>query len=365
MIKAKKFSIEDSNIANLGTELEKNVKHAAAEKENAWKQAGLQVGIEIWRIEKFHVVPWPKEQYGKFYSGDCYIVLRTYKKTPDAEKFSYDVHFWIGLNSTQDEYGTAAYKTVELDDHLHSAAVQHREIQGSETELFLTYFPKIQFLEGGIGSGFHHVEVKDYNPRLLQLKGKKSIVIREVPLQHESLNSSDVFVLDHGLQLYQMHGKDSNHIERAKAAEFAAHIQNERPGAEVKIFDETDNDENSAKFWEYLGGKKAISANAAAQSAPQVAPKKLLKLTEKGTDIKAVELDLVSQDQLESKDVFILDNGSHIFIWVGKDASKEEKSRALGFATDYLVKYNRPKNLPISRIVEGHENDAFLQSFDK
>jgi len=49
---------------------------------------------------------------------------------------------WNWLLYEQDEYGTAAYKTVELDTYLDDKPVQHREVEGHESELFLSYFPK-------------------------------------------------------------------------------------------------------------------------------------------------------------------------------------------------------------------------------
>lgn len=43
--------------------------------ENAWETAGLAAGLQIWRIDKFKVISWPKERIGTFYDGDSYLVL--------------------------------------------------------------------------------------------------------------------------------------------------------------------------------------------------------------------------------------------------------------------------------------------------
>jgi gelsolin len=99
--------------------------------------AGSKNGLEIWRIEKMDVAPVAKETYGTFYSGDCYIVLRTHDVKGRKVQ---DLHFWLGNNSSQDEAGAAALKTVELDQMLGDLPTQYREVQGSESDAFLGLF---------------------------------------------------------------------------------------------------------------------------------------------------------------------------------------------------------------------------------
>ena len=63
------------------------------------------------RTAAFKVIAWPKKEYGAFYNGDSYIILSTTKDT-EGGKLSWDIHFWLGKDTSQDEAGTAAYKTV-------------------------------------------------------------------------------------------------------------------------------------------------------------------------------------------------------------------------------------------------------------
>ncbi|XP_047314420.1 villin-3-like, partial [Impatiens glandulifera] len=177
--------------------------------EPAFQGAGQRIGTEIWRIENFQPVALPKSDYGKFYSGDSYIVLQTTAGKGGA--YLYDAHFWLGKDTSQDEAGTAAIKTVELDAILGGRAVQHRELQGFESEKFLSYFkPCIVPLEGGVASGFKKPEEEEFEIRLYICKGKRNVRLKQVPFSRSSLNHDDVFILDTKEKIFQFNGANSS-----------------------------------------------------------------------------------------------------------------------------------------------------------
>jgi len=255
---AKQVKLEDSNMANYGSKEHKEMRKEAAQKEAAWDKVGQEVGLQIWRIEKFLVKSWPKEHYGEFYSGDSYIVLHT--MVDDNGKKKYDIFFWLGAQTTQDEAGTAAYKTVELDDYLGDEPVQYREVQANETKKFLDLFPKMTVLDGGIGSGFRYVKPEHYVSRLLNVSGyQKHIQVHQVPLKLESLNNLDTFVLDAGLKIFQFNGSKATVWEKRKANAIVDELVASRNGKvkQTQIIDGLQDKGNPLieEFWKFFWRK--------------------------------------------------------------------------------------------------------------
>lgn len=365
--KAKQYDWKDSNLALFGSDVEKNIKKASAETEEAWQGSGQEPGLRIWRVVKFQIKDWPKEDYGNFFDGDSYIILNTYKPDPDSEKLAYDVHFWIGKYSSQDEYGTAAYKTVELDHFLNDEPVQHREVMNHESALFKTYFDSVTLLKGGADSGFKHVEPEKYTSRLLRYKrvGRR-VQVKELPLKRSSLNSDDVFILDKGLDIYQLNGSGANKDEKFQAMQYCQQLESDRNGkAKAETFEEGAISEEH-DFYKSLTGEDDDDDDDIEGDYSQ-RPKKLFRLSDAdgSLDMELVSEGTIDRSSLDSNDAFIVDAGNSVIVWIGSGASKSEKRKGLEYATRYLMDADA-KLLPISVVGENQIckelDDAFINA---
>ncbi|KAI0317613.1 fragmin60 [Amylostereum chailletii] len=378
LTKPVKYNIEDSNIALFGSNLEKRVHEHAGDIEHAWTDAGLEPGLQVWRVEKFTVVDWPKERHGSFYDGDSYIVLHTYKKDPDSEALYYDLHFWLGENTSQDEAGTAAYKTVELDDHLKGRPVQHREVQGFESVRFISYFPQFTTLRGGVSTGFHHVTAPppDDISRLYRVgvvqdhahPGKSVLLVREVPSDATSLERGDVFVLDKGAVIWQLNTRDSVGKEKFRAAEFVQSIVNERKGpCESTVFDEGGS--GAGIFLSALG-LDVFPTRSHRNATSGRGTVKLFRLSDStGT------MELAPASSLSSDDAFLLDAATDdaqpaVYVWIGRNASLKERRSALQYAQAHLYEKRRrgeiaSAGISVVAMREGSESDDFTEALTR
>uniref|UniRef100_A0A915CLX7 Gelsolin-like domain-containing protein n=1 Tax=Ditylenchus dipsaci TaxID=166011 RepID=A0A915CLX7_9BILA len=335
------------------------------------KGIGQTRGLQIWRIKKFALEDVPKEQYGNFYAGDSYIVLHT------KNKGEWDVHFWLGKDTTQDEMGTAAIKTVELDDSLGGLPVQYRELQDHESPLFLSYFKDgIKYLHGGNATGFNHVTdpYDNFKPILFHCKGKRNVRCTQVKCVKESLNLGDVFILDLGLNLYVWCPPESGRLERIKGMTQAKSIRDaERAGRpKIHVLDQDWNKNDT--FWKHFGGKD----KAAFIKAPHAAGKDedywrehrdavtLWRVSDATGQLKVTEVSKggLNINDLDTKDAFILDavHGG-TFVWVGKECTLAERKKAMDFGTQYLEQKKRPVYSQLIRVLEGAESSNFAQWF--
>ncbi|KAJ6809051.1 villin-2 [Iris pallida] len=334
--------------------------------EPAFQGAGQRVGMEIWRIENFQPVPLPNSDYGKFYTGDSYIVLQTTAGKGGA--YLFDIHFWLGKDTSQDEAGTAAIKTVELDAVLGGRAVQHRELQGHESDKFLSYFkPCIIPLEGGVASGFKKPEEESFETRMYICRGKRVVKLKQVPFARSSLNHDDVFILDTENKIYQFNGANSNIQERAKALEVIQHLKEQyhEGKCDVAIIDDgkLEAESGSGEFWVFLGGFAPIGRKAVSEedATIETTPGKLYSINDGQLNL---EEGIPTKSMLENHKCYLLDCGAEIFVWVGRVTQVEERKSASKAAEEFIINENRPKTTRITQLIQGYETQYFRSNFE-
>lgn len=364
---------EDSNLAMLGSIYEKALRLQRAEGEPQWKTIKKEPGLYIWRIEKFNVIPWPKDEYGTFYQGDTFIVL-SITKDEENDSLDYNAHMWVGQDSTCDESGTGAYKIVELNDYFNSEMTLIYEEQGFESSLFTSYFNNINILSGGIESGFKKVGPEKYNHKLLHVRGVgKCIQANEVPFVVDSMNDEDVFIFDLGLKLINWRGSKANGFEKFHGTTLCNKIKNERNGKPVieEIEEGEKQDEIEKIFQEHAKPNVLKSKNPRRRLRTKESQidmdkgchNKMMRLFEKDGKLDMVEVEF-KKESLKSEDSFLIDRGDCIIIWIGNKTTSLEKKFGIVFARKYQNDENRNRHLPILQIKEGKKQKEVDACFE-
>lgn len=292
------------------------------------------------------------------------------------KKLSWDVHFWLGLETTQDEAGAAAILTVQLDDLLGGAPIQYREVQEHESQRFLNYFKSgIRYMPGGVASGFKKTEINSAGEkRLFQVKGKKNIRVRQVDLSISSMNKGDCFILDAGNDIYVYVGKSSKRVEKMKAISAANQVrdQDHNGRSRVHIVDEFSSENDLEQFFQILGsGSPSQVPDESTSEDDESFERKDESITTLYTvsdasgqlKITPIAQKPLKQEMLNTNDVFILDTGSGIYVWVGKKATEQEKKQGMSRAQGFLQTKKYPVWTKVTRIVEGAESAPFKQYF--
>jgi len=354
-----------------------SVAHAKRNMHPAFKNAGTQEGLKIWRIENFEPVPYPEKDYGKFYSGDSYIVLFTKEDKSKKGTFTWDIHFWLGNQTSQDEAGAAAILAVDLDDGLGGGPVQHREVQEHESQQFLSYFKSgVRYVPGGVASGFKHVDINAPGEKALyQVKGKRNVRVRQVEPKVTSMNKGDCFILDTGRDIFIYVGAKAKGSERVKAIAAANLIrdQDHSGRGKVNIVDASASADEVTEFFKQLGGgaPNQVADEPKTDDDQQFERNQdntvaLYKISDASGSVSSTKIaeKPLRQDMLDTNDAFILDTvTSGIYIWVGKKATTQEKVEALKSGSAFLAEKKYPAWTKITRVVEGAEPAGFREYF--
>ncbi|KAF9679633.1 hypothetical protein SADUNF_Sadunf06G0035000 [Salix dunnii] len=324
--------------------------------------------MEVWCINGSAKTPLPREDIGKFYSGDCYIILYTYHSGDRKE--DYLLCSWFGNDSIEEDQKMAARLANTMSNSLKGRPVQGRIFQGKEPPQFIALFQPMVILKGGLSSGYKNSLAEKGLPdvtctadsiALFRISGTSAHNNKVVQVEAvaTSLNPAECFLLQSGSSFFTWHGNQSTLEQQQLAARIAEFL---KPGVALKHAKEGTE---SSSFWFALGGKQSYTSKKVFPETGRD-PHLFTFSLNKGK-FQVEEVYNYSQDDLLTEDIMILDTHAEVFVWVGQSVDPKEKQNVFDVGQKYIEMAvcldGLSPYVPLYRVTEGNEPSFFTTYF--
>ena len=195
-----------------------------------------------------------------------------------------------------------------------------------------------------------------------------------VATEPDSLDPRHVFLVDAGLKIFVWYGRKCKNVLRSKARLMAEKInKSERKDkAQIAIFSQG---EEPPTFWVTLSEDPDSSDRTKPSAPPEMhVPDDFVAIIPRlyivGLGMGYLELPQVEvpgnklkQELLNTKNVYILDCYSDVFVWVGKKSTRLVRAAALKLSSELFSMLIRPDFSMIHRVSEGTESMVFKSKF--
>lgn len=343
-----------------------------------WNTQLLTMRCCVIEGKKFSILS--NREKGHFYTAECYFFLCRYTVLPEEKELLGDeeegedeeaeeeeqevttvVYFWQGREASNMGW---LHFTHGIQKQLERAMDGPIDVirfkQQQENLKFLSHFGGKFIIHRG------HRDAENVNPSLYQIRAASSKLCRrvvQVPAKPISLNSCFCHILKVPFEgsegsgiVYIWIGSQTSQ-EEAIHAEQMGRTMFESSYSNV-VINEGSEPENF--FWVALGGKDEYEANADFMKHSRLFrcsnAKGFFAVSEKCSDF--------CQEDLSEDDVMMMDNGTTVFIWFGKNASEMEKKLSLKSAQvylKYLAEHGSKRKFKIAK--HGAEPWDFIKCF--
>ena len=206
-------------------------------------------------------------------------------------------------------------------------------------------------------------------PRLYRVKGTMSTMSLKSmdSVLKSNLNANDSFILYvSNSTVFVWHGSDSSPSERNKANSWSESLC---ANGTVTTMDQG-SDDTDPTFWSFFPDSDSSEIPSSADDGDdadvEAFEPKLYQLSNSGAELVASSS--LSKSMLNASDVFLLDSGWAVYVWIGSSSDSTEKLNAITWAHSFCTSGSadtaRTSTLSLSMIKDGYETSTFLEYFN-